>query len=84
MNRPETDRRMSNSDGQIDDGMEEDLRQGMRSAHYAWDFCGDVWYDAERGVFFEAVMQYHVLVAIVSSPTLAGLMQAVNDRFGYR
>jgi hypothetical protein len=75
-------RGMSNCDHRIDDGLEEDLRAGMYSEHYAWNFCGTLWYDAEAAVFKEDVFVYHASQGIRSAATLEELMRAVNDEFG--
>src|SRR6266487_2987010 len=83
--RPLSENRMSNFDHEIDEGMEEDLRNGMRSEHFAWDFCGSyVWYDKEQGVFCEQVWQWNKPVATVTSDTLENLMRHVNDQFGWK
>lgn len=83
LSRPESDCGMSNFDHSIHDGAEADLRAGMRTRHAAWEFNGVVWYDAEAGMFYEAVRRYHVLQAIIGRPELLDLMAAVNDEYGW-
>jgi hypothetical protein len=80
---PESRLGMSNWNHSIDDGVESDLRAGMRSSHAAWEFNGVVWYDAEAAMFYEAVRRYQVLQAIIGRPELLDLMQAVNDIYGW-
>ena len=72
---------MSNFDHTIDKGMDEDLRNGMRSIHAGWNFHGDVWF--ESGQFHEAVRQYHAHVDTVSANSLTELMQDINERYGF-
>jgi|SRR5215472_2942714 len=83
LQRPESEHGMSNFDHSIDDGLEADLRAGMRAGHAAWEFHGTVWYDAESGLFYEAVRRYHALVAVIGRPGLRELMHAVNDEWGW-
>ena len=78
-----SDHGMSNFDHTVDPGLEDDLKQGMHAQHSAWNFCGEVWWDAEREVFTETVRQYRVEVGQVSAPTLAELMSEVNDKYGW-
>lgn len=73
---------MSNLDGHIDEALEQDLRtQPVYGKHYAWNFCGEVWY-GEDGRFHEEVWVYKALVEIVSADSLRELMDAVNDKYG--
>jgi len=74
---------MSNFDHSIDEGLEADLRAGMRGVHSAWNFNGQVWYDADAGLFREEVWVYHVLAAERSAATLEDLMRVVSDEFGW-
>lgn len=83
VNLPESDKGMSNFGPSIDDGLEEDLRNGMRATHAAWNFNGQIWYDKAAGVFREDVFRYHASVGIRSAPALEELMAAVNDEFGW-
>jgi len=80
---PESDHGMSNFDHVIDDGLEADLRAGLKGRHAAWDFNGLVWFETRIGQFCEAVRQYHVLVGVVAAPTLRELMGEVNDEYGW-
>jgi len=77
---PESDNSMSNADGVIDDGMESDLKNGMRSFHAGWNFFGLVWF--EDGKFYEMVKSYRSHVATHCADTLEELMQSVNAEFG--
>ncbi len=80
-NLPESEFSMSNCFQTIDDGMEDDLRNGMRSAHAGWHFHGEVWF--EDGQFHEAVRQYHNHVDTKSADSLEELMNDVNDAYGF-
>jgi hypothetical protein len=82
--RPESAHEMSNFDHSIDDGLDEDLRAGMRGVHSGWDFNGIVWFDKDREVFCEAVRVHHELAGIVESPSLGQLMIDVSDVYGWR
>jgi len=74
---------MSNCDHTIDNGMEDVLRsQPVAGSHFAWDFCGTVWFDGEN--FVEEVFRFHVPVEILKAPSLRELMTAVNDKYGYK
>lgn len=78
-----SDHGMSNFDQSVDDGLEADLRAGMRARHSAWNFNGQVWYDGTADVFREEVSVYHVVRAEHSAATLEELMRVVNDEFGW-
>ena len=77
-----TGRGMSNFDHTVDEGMEDDLRAGMRGTHAAWNFHGEVWYDPDEQVFREEIRQYQAVQGTRSAATLEELMQVVNDEFG--
>lgn len=76
-------RGMTNFDHSIDDGLADDLKAGMRATHSAWNFNGQVWWDADEEMFKEDVWRYNALVATRSAPTLEDLMRVVNDEFGH-
>jgi hypothetical protein len=78
-----SERGMTNFHHHIDDGLEEDLRAGMYSEHYAWNFCGTLWHDTGTGVFCEEVFVYHVSQGVHSAGTLEELMRVVNEEFGW-
>lgn len=78
-----SDKVMSNFDHTVDPGMEDDLRTGMRGQHTAWNFHGQVWYDADGGWFTEEVSVHKAVRAILSAPTLEELMREVNDEYGW-
>jgi len=78
---PKSSNTMSNFDLSIDDGMENDLKNGMRSEHCGWNFYGLVWF--EDGKFHEMVKQYRHHVATISADSLPELMESVNSQFGY-
>lgn len=78
-----SDKVMSNFDHTVDPGLEDDLKQGMHAQHAAWNFCGEVRWDAERQVFTEIVRRYQAEVGEVSAPTLEELMSEVNDEYGW-
>ncbi len=77
---PKSNYSMSNFDHSIDEGMEEDLRNGMRSYHAGWNFFGLVWF--ESGQFHEMVKQYRHHIATHSADSLRELMVDVNASFG--
>lgn len=76
-------RDMSNFDHSVDDGLADDLKAGMRAAHSAWNFNGQVWWDPDEEFFKEDVWVYHAKVATRSAPTLEDLMRVVSDEFGW-
>jgi hypothetical protein len=55
----------------------------MRGTHSAWNFNGQVWYDADEDMFKEEVWVYHAVAAVRSAPDLDTLMRVVNDEFGW-
>ena len=72
---------MSNFDHVIDEGMAEALQAGhCYGQHYAWNFCGDVWW--QDGQFIERVKVYRVVCGFHSAPTLRELMKVVNEAWG--
>lgn len=78
---PKSEHGMSNCYLTIDEGMEKDLRNGMRSEHCAWHFYGLVWFEDNQ--FHEEVKQYHRHIATRSADILKELMELVNSEFGY-
>lgn len=73
---------MSNCGLEIDEGMEEALKNGNNySNHYGWEFCGTVWWDGHE--FAERVMRHWSVVDEVKAPTLKKLMEKVNDKWGW-
>lgn len=73
---------MSNCGPEIDEGMEDALKNGNNhSGHYGWEFCGTVWWDGHE--FVEIVMRYGSEVDEIKAPTLKELMDKVNDKWGY-
>ena len=76
-------RGMTNYDQSIDEGLGDDLKAGMRATHSAWNFNGEVWWDAGEEVFKEDVWVYRALAATRSAATLEDLMRVVNDEFGW-
>jgi hypothetical protein len=78
-----SDKGMSNFDKTVDPGMEEDLRAGMRGQHSAWNFHGQVWFEAAEGVFKEEVSVHKAVRGTLSAPTLEELMHEVNDEYGW-
>jgi len=78
-----TDKGMSNFDRSVDPGLADDLKAGMRAQHSAWNFCGEVRWDAERELFTETVRRYRAEVGQFTAPTLEELMAEVNDQYGW-
>lgn len=72
---------MSNFDHSIDDGMEQDLRNGMRGSHEAWNFYANVWF--EDGRFFSQVNRYGGHVDTIAADSLEDLMEKTNEQYGY-
>lgn len=81
LDRPDSMLEMSNLDHSIDEGLEDDLRNGLVGTHSAWEFNGTVWFEDE--MFHEEVWRYHFHIETVSAPTLRELMKEVNDRYGW-
>ena len=78
----ESDPHMSNMDGRIDKGFEENLRtKEFYGQHSAWDFCGYAWFDGAK--FHEEVWVYGGHIATISANSLKELMNEVNDKYGY-
>lgn len=75
---------ISNCDPGIPAALEDDLRRGLRTHHNGWDFTGHVWWDEPAGLFREEVFRFHVSRGVRSAPTLARLVAAVNDEFGWK
>ena len=60
---------MSNCNHEVDAELENLLRQvpkGTYGFHYAWDFCGVVWFDDLVNMFFELVQVRGKAVGLVS------------------
>lgn len=75
---------MSNCDGQIDEGFETALREKPNEVfgrHAAWNFNGIVYFDGVN--FIEDVYVHHVVQKTIAGQTLQGLMEKVNDEFGW-
>ena len=73
---------MSNFDHSVDDGFEDALRTGkLCGEHYAWNFCGYVWFDGEQ--FCEDVHVYGEYQQTIKADTLEELMDRVNEQYGY-
>lgn len=74
---------MSNCDGEIDEGMDKELRAQPAEVfgrHAGWNFNGLVWF--ESGLFHEQVWCYRSPRKEISATTLRELMDAVNSEFG--
>lgn len=80
MSRPESEHTMSNFDHEIEDGLEADLKAGMRSEYYAVNFFGRLWY--EDGHFYCMVKRYHVHVATIKAETLQQIMDSASEMWG--
>jgi hypothetical protein len=73
---------MTNFDHSIDEDAEERLKAGEVGFHAAWNFYGNVSYDAETDKFVEKVFRFHVHVDTVEARTLECLMLEANERWG--
>ncbi len=74
---------MSNFDLTIDEGMSEALKERPGEVfgnHYAWDFCGNVFYFNNK--FYESVFVHHQLIEIFEADSLEQLMTDVNKQYG--
>jgi hypothetical protein len=72
---------MSNYDGQVDDGFADALRGGdVFGHHYAYNFCGRVWWDGNE--FVERVKRHWVTIGHHRASTLEDLMREVNGKYG--
>lgn len=81
---PETDRGISNFDHSIDDGLEDELRSQEVVATYAgWEFNGKVWFDRDAQEFVCEVWRYHEPVDVVRTQSLAEMISAVSDKWGW-
>lgn len=81
----QSDGSMTNSDHTIDEGLEDQLRaapNALVARHFAWEFCGDVWFDGE--LFVERVWRYHAVVGTYRAASLVELMGVVNAHHGAR
>lgn len=81
---PTTSLEMSNCDGSISPGLADVLIAGegvARAHHYAWNFCGRVWYEAGR--FHEQVSVYGAVREEFDAESLEALMTKVNDEYGH-
>lgn len=76
-----TDLSMSNFDLEIEDGLEEELKQGKLVRHAGWNFNARVWF--EDGKFYSQVWVYGSPRQTFCSDDLATLAAAVNDRYGW-
>ena len=76
------DRVMTNCDHSIHEDLETLLKDNLdwMSWHFAYNFCGYVWY--ADGEFHEEVWVLKHPKTVVSAKTLLELMSKVNERFG--
>ena len=75
---------MSNFDQTVDEGFEDALKKDANKVcgqHSAWNFCGTVFFDGKQ--FCEQVSVHHVLREIIKDKTLNGLMEKVNNKYGW-
>lgn len=72
---------MSNFDLGIDEGFEEELKQGKFGRHASLRFNAKVWF--EDGKFYSQVCVYRSPRETLCSDDLATLAAAVNDRYGW-
>lgn len=73
----------SNSNGRITEGVAEKLMSGKFAGnHFAWNFCGDVWYDSEAKLFREVINRFNVHIDTISAETLHELILAANAKYG--
>jgi hypothetical protein len=78
----EIDLSMSNFDCEIDDGLREALvGKPNFGRHAGWNFNGLVYH--KDGKFHEDVWQYHSFIETISADTLQGLMESVNNEYGW-
>lgn len=75
---------MSNFDCEIEEGFEEALRKEPNKVfgrHAGWDFNGRVYFDGKQ--FIEQVWTYGRIAGEVKADTLNGLMDEVNNAYGW-
>ena len=76
-----SDKSISNFDHLIDDGLEQDLRDGMYARYFGWNFCGDLYFKDDR--FYCDVYVYHVMQETISVNKLKDIIAAVSDKYGW-
>lgn len=78
----EVDWTMSNFDGEVPIGMEDVLKVNeVYVRHAGRDFNGSVWF--EDNIFHEEVWVHGAYIETTSAKTLRGLMEKVNDFYGW-
>lgn len=74
---------MSNFDHEVEDGVEDRLRNERVFTHYgAWNFNGKVWWGSE-GAFSCQVWVYGSPVATVRAASLEDLMRECSEEWGW-
>ena len=59
---------------------EEQVKESSKyHQHSAIDYCGDVWYDTNVRKFYNQIMIYHEIVAIIEGDTLAKMYSDIVD-----
>lgn len=75
---------MTNLDHSVNWDVAERLKEGPYAARYfAANFCGDVWFDKELGVFACEVWRFHVYQETIVSEDLEDIMAEASDKYGW-
>jgi hypothetical protein len=55
-------------------------RGGCHGKHYAWNFCGTVWFDGKE--WCEDVMRYGDHVELITGPSVEHVVAEANKKYG--
>jgi len=73
---------MSNFDGEVEEGAEEELKAGSTWGEYtAWNFCTAVWWDGSK---FQAIIkQFHAHIDTIEADSLKEIMNKASGKYGW-
>jgi hypothetical protein len=73
----------SNCDHELNEELAMRLDAGDTVAkHHAWDFVGEIWKDGDK--WFEEIWQYRTPVEVLEADSLRNIIEAANEKYGYR
>lgn len=73
----------SNYDHELDNSVVFDLQAGDGFAmHYAWDYCGSVWFVPDARKWVERIYRYHVVIDHIIGDTVEEVIQQTIDKYG--
>jgi hypothetical protein len=73
----------SNYDHDIDNAVAYELQAGDCFAfHYAWNFCGSVWYVPSQGKWVNQIHVYTVVTEHIIGDSVDEVIQKANDKYG--